>query len=247
MKSIVVVTGGTRGIGAACVKHFCEKGATVAFCSRTEKEIKSFTDSLQQNGCNLHWGAVCDVSKPDQVKNFIQFVYNKFSRIDILIHNAGIGRFGAIDSLSLKDWRDVINIDLDGTYYVCREVMQLMKKQNFNPRGYILNIGSIAQQLRVPGAAAYAAAKGAQRIFTDYLFEEGRSQDILVSYLAIGSVNTDFSKRTPDKTGWKITPEEVAHFIYKLVSDFRSNYGYCIPYCEMRVRRPLFINEGKKE
>lgn len=243
----MVVTGGTRGIGAACVKHLCDLRATVAFCSRSQEDCERYSRELRAQGFSDQTGLACDVSRPEQVKSFFRAICDEYGRIDVLIHSAGIGRFGKIDELTLEQWNEVIEINLNGSFYVCQEAMRLMQKRESSPRGYIICIGSNSHRFYVPGSAAYAAAKDAQRILAEHLFEEGRMQDILVSYLAIGSVDTSFSLRHLDTTGWKILPADVAQFAGKLIADFRENHRYCIPFCEMRVRKPFATGQGRKE
>lgn len=112
------------------------------------------------------------------------------------------------------------------------------------PKGWILTIGSLSYRMYVPGNAAYASAKAAQKTLADHLFQEYREKEgILGTFLAIGSVNTGFSTRTPD-TGWKMQPGEIAVAAGKLAELAFASPNLCVSYAELRVRRPLPRTEG---
>jgi NAD(P)-dependent dehydrogenase (short-subunit alcohol dehydrogenase family) len=241
----VVVTGGARGIGRAIVDGFTARGSHVAFCSRSREELETATADLSRRNPGRVFSALCDVRSMDAVKGFLDAACERHERIDVLIHNAGIGRFGPIATLSEADWRDVIDIDLTGTFFIFQEALARMRTNSTCPKGIVITIGSLSHRTYVQGNAAYASAKAAQRVLADYLFEESRADGIVATYLAIGSVNTTFSRRTPD-TGWKIQPAEVADAVVRLAELAYTAPHLCLSYAELRVRRPLSV-EGRKE
>jgi NAD(P)-dependent dehydrogenase (short-subunit alcohol dehydrogenase family) len=244
-KKVAVVTGGGRGIGRAILDVFTSHGMRVAFCSRTKDELEKVKRELQSVNPGRIYSAECDVRNPQLVHAFMEAVSARFGRIDIMIHNAGIGRFGKISELSSDDWRDVIDIDLNGSFYVIKDVFGRMLNNPKLPKGYIVTIGSLCHRMPVAGNVAYASAKAAQKVLADYLFEEARKKDVLSTYLAIGSVNTTFG-RTRD-TGWKIQPREVAEVVMNMTEMAFSAPHLCLSYAELRVRHPMIKRMVGKE
>lgn len=238
----VVVTGGSKGIGRAVVDLLVKHGARVAFCCRDARALDRLAKDYA--GANILCRC-CDVREHEQVISFLSDVQKAFDGIDVLINNAGIGRFNPVADFSFLDWHDVFRTNLDGPFYFCREFAESVQSKTGQERGYIVNIGSLCHRTYVPGNAAYSAAKAALRVFTDYLFEELREKGVFVSYLAIGSVRTSLSPRHRDNAAWKIAPEDVARFVFKLVEEYFLDPSYCMSYCELRVRTPLRVTANK--
>jgi len=148
----------------------------------------------------------CDVRDLLAVERAVGTAKEKFGRIDILINNAGVGRFGPIDELRKEDWDELMDTNVTGLYHVTREVVPIMKKQG---SGHILNIASIAGLLGNPNLGGYNASKFAVRGLTEALFKELRDFGIKVSGLYPGSVATNFSGSSHRAT-YKMDPAEVA-------------------------------------
>lgn len=232
-----IVTGGTRGIGRATVELLLRHGARVAVCSRSEADLERMREEVSPGTADRLFCRVCDVRSDEEVRRFVAEACDRFGPTDVLVNNAGVGRFNPVTETSTEDWLDMVDIDLNGTFYFSREVCRKMKGNDRSPKGYIINVGSICHRFYVPGNCGYAAAKAAQKTFSDYLFEECRADDILVTYLAVGSVDTTFSTRNPGGH-WKMTSEEVAGVVWKLIDDADAGNHYCMSYCEMRLRAP---------
>ncbi|MFH2122019.1 MAG: 3-oxoacyl-[acyl-carrier-protein] reductase [Pseudomonadota bacterium] len=184
----VIVTGASRGLGRAISLAFLSAGAQVIgiYGSNSDaaihfaEECKQFGDRLQ-----LHQ---CDVSDSRQVEEFFRQVENEFDTIDILINNAGIRRDGLLALMDSKDWKQVIDINLTGTFNMSKQAVLLMMKQKY---GRIINITSPVAHLGFAGQANYAASKAGQIGMTKSLAKETARKKITVNCVSPGFIATD--------------------------------------------------------
>ncbi len=187
----VLVTGGSRGIGAAAVKLFARFGADVAFNYNKNYRLSEEVAAA----CEGYKGTVlfdeCDVSDYQEVQGFVHKVISKLGKIDILVNNAGIWEYDRIDEMPVDHWRRTMQINLDSVYYFTHFVVKHMKEKNI--RGNIVNISSTAGQRGEAFHSHYAATKGAIISFTKSLASELGDDRIRVNSVAPGWVNTDMS------------------------------------------------------
>ena len=211
-KKIVLVTGGTKGIGRAIAESLVKAGARVAITARHEDEIASAVSQLNTLGAGTAVGYVCDVRDYEQVKS----VFARLDGIDILINNAGVGIFASVESMSVKDFRSVLETNVFGVFYCCHEAIPLMKQRG---GGYIINISSLAGANAHPQMAAYNASKFGLNGFSEALMQEVRHDGIKVSYIMPGSVNTEFGGDEPDdQKSWQLQPSDIAEVVMDLLS-----------------------------
>src|SRR5690606_10650670 len=150
---VAVITGGAQGIGFAIAKRFVASGAKVVLWDMNAELLNSATAELGAAASSV----TVNVANYDQVAAAVAETEKAQGRIDILVHSAGIaGKNAPLDEYELDEWRRVIDIDLNGAFYVNRAVLSGMKARNY---GRIVNIASIAGKEGNPNAAAYAAAK----------------------------------------------------------------------------------------
>ncbi len=222
---IAVVTGGTRGIGRAIVDRLLAEGASVAFCGRSAESVQKMAASSQA------YGETADVSKPEDVRRFFQSVDTKFGGMDILINNAGIGIFRSVGDLTLEDWHKTLDLNLSGVFYCSKEALA-----RFKPRGggYIINISSLAAKNAFAGAAAYNASKFGLAGFSEAMMLDHRYDNVRVSDIMPGSVNTEFAANAADAS-WKIAPEDVAQVVVDLL---RTSPRTLVSRVEMRPAKP---------
>jgi len=152
-----VVTGGSKGIGAAIVRRFMEDGAAGVAILEYDYELAGKTAGLIDPTGEKVLAINCDVSIEDQVAAAIQTVMEKFKRIDILVNNAGITKDAMFHKMTNDAWNDVINVNLNGTYYTCKYVVPIMRERSY---GRIVNIASVSA-FGLAGQANYSASKGA--------------------------------------------------------------------------------------
>lgn len=206
-----IVTGGTKGIGRAITQALLGEGVSVCIAARKRTEIDAAIKEL--GGPTI--GFVCDVRNHDQVKALIDYTARELGGLDILVNNAGIGSFETVAETSPEDFRAVLETNLFGVFYCCREVIPEMRRRG---GGYIINISSLAGANPHPRMAAYNASKFGLNGFSEALMQEVRHDNIKVSYIMPGSVNTEFGGDTAsDEKSWQLTPQDIAHVVIDLL------------------------------
>src|SRR3989338_4026649 len=196
---IALVTGGSRGIGAAIVKRFLKEGATVHFTYRAALDEAEKTAALGSEGKVFYFA--CDGRDKKDVERAVERVMAKEDRIDILVNNAGIIRDGLFLTMRDEDWSDVLDTNLGSTYFFSKAAAKQMLMQR---QGRIINISSIVGELGGFGQANYAASKGAVNALTKSLASEFASRNITVNAVAPGMVATDMSSAVRSALGEKI-------------------------------------------
>ena len=220
-----IVTGASRGIGAAIARKLCEAGANVALCSRSAEAVAAIADTLNSEGYTAI-STAADISKKVDVEALIKTVLDRFSQIDILVNNAGITRDTLLMRLQDEDWDAVLQTNLTGTMYCTRAVMRPMLRQR---SGRIINISSVIGIMGNPGQASYAAAKAGIIGFTKTIAREVGVRGITVNAIAPGFITTDMTAQMPQQNQEQLrgliplrrfgSPEDVADAVYFLASD----------------------------
>jgi 3-oxoacyl-[acyl-carrier protein] reductase len=220
-----IVTGASRGIGAAIAHRLCETGANVVICSRSADAIAQVADTLQGKGHTVH-AMVADVSEKTDVEALIEKTISQFSQIDILVNNAGITRDMLLMRLKDEDWDAVLQTNLTGTMYCTRAVLRPMIRQK---SGRIINISSVIGLMGNAGQASYAAAKAGILGLTKTTAKEVGTRGITVNAIAPGFITTDMTAKIPEEFQKKLLeliplqnfgiPEDVADAVCFLASD----------------------------
>ncbi|MGI8669823.1 MAG: SDR family oxidoreductase [Aridibacter sp.] len=211
---VAVVTGGTKGIGKAIAEKLLQNGAKVFICARDKSEIKRTLEHLSRFG--KVDGEICDVRSETQVKMMLDECERIFGGVDILINNAGVGFIGeTIEEMPPDKFRQTLETNLFGVFYTCHYAIPIIKERG---GGYIINISSLAGQNAHPKMAAYNASKFGLNGFSESLMQEVRHDDIKVSYICPGSVNTHFGDDEPsDEKSWQLQPEDIAQTVLDLL------------------------------
>lgn len=185
---VVIVTGGTRGIGKAIVKEFAKQGADVAFnYIRNEQSAIALKEEIEKEGRRaLIFKS--DVNNYDDMKLMVEDVKNKFGRLDVIVNNAGILRDKALMLMGKNDWDEVISTNLSGTFNLTRAAIVTFLKQK---SGIIVNISSVAGLIGMPRQVNYSASKAGIIGFTKALAKEVGPYNIRVNAIAPGFTNTD--------------------------------------------------------
>lgn len=203
-----VVTGATRGIGLAIARSLLEAGANVAICGRSQSGIDRAVQELNA-GADRVLGFVADVRHREQVTTFIEHVSHQFGRLDILVNNAGVGIFRPVAELEFEEWHTVLDTNLSGVFYCCREALPLMMRGG---GGSIINISSLAGRNPFAGGAVYNASKFALNGFSEAMMLDHRHDNIRVTCIMPGSVATGFGAGA-SAGDWKIAPEDIADIV----------------------------------
>jgi 3-oxoacyl-[acyl-carrier protein] reductase len=226
---VAIVTGGSRGIGKAVVELLADLGAQVVVNYVKDDEAAEATVNAARGRGVEAFSFRADVANPVEVKELIEATIERFRRIDILVCNAGIWEGAPLENMSEELWDRTMDINLKGTWTVCRAVVSQMKKQR---SGKIVILTSTAGQRGEANYSNYAASKGAQIAFTKSLAEELGEWGINVNAVAPGWVDTemteealgDLKKRQQIANtiplGKIATPEDIAAPIVFLCSDW---------------------------
>jgi 3-oxoacyl-[acyl-carrier protein] reductase len=194
----VVVTGGSRGLGAGLVDAFLAAGDSVSTCSRSRSELVEQWESDPANVGRFSYSAV-DLADREQVREFIRRVVAEHGRIDVLVNNAGMANDGVLATMGDDDLDQVIDLNLRGTLTVTKAVVRRMLVQG---EGRIINISSIVGLSGYRGLAVYSATKAALDGMTRALARELGSRGITVNSVAPGYVSTEMSHGlTPEDLG----------------------------------------------
>jgi short-subunit dehydrogenase len=198
-QKIAVVTGVSKGIGFEAVKALLEKGARVFGLGRN--------NSIEHPNYTF---ISCDVSNAQSVEDAFTQVYEQTGdQVHILLNNAGLGYFGLLEEMPLTEITEMMNTNVSGTIYCCRQVLPKMKAQEY---GHIINIASTAALEGMPQVAAYCASKWAVKGLSESLFKEVRDYKVKVTCLYPGSVKTDFFRNSPgiQPHDYMLMPEDIA-------------------------------------
>lgn len=203
---VAVVTGVSRGIGKACVEALLKQEVKVAGWGLRKTE---FTHP------DFHF-INCNVKDPSAVEAAFKETIEKFSTINILINNAGLGYFGKIEEMSLEHWHEMFAVNVHGVFYCLKNVIPVMRKQK---SGHIINISSIAGNTPVVEGAGYSATKAAVKAITHSVYREVRSDSIKVTAIYPGSTNTDFFQNFSNamRAEDMINPKDIADSIIHLL------------------------------
>jgi NAD(P)-dependent dehydrogenase (short-subunit alcohol dehydrogenase family) len=227
---IALITGGGRGLGRAIALAFADAGADVAVASRTREQLDEVVREIR--GRNRRGIAIeADVTSSASVAQMVETARKEFGRIDVLVNSAGLGWMSRLTQTDDDVWKLIIETNLTGTFYCCRDVARLMVEQK---SGSIINIASVAGVKGPPGLGAYAASKGGVIALTRVLALENVRHNVRVNAIAPGYFRTDMNAAALDdpELGPKIIgripmrragrPEEIGPLAVFLASDQAS-------------------------
>ncbi len=184
---VVLITGASMGIGKALAHAFAAEGARIALAARSLDKLEALSGSLPTESIALR----TDISQPLEASRMIQATVERFGRLDILINNAGVGMIGAMENLIPADVEKLLATNCLGPLCAMQAAIPVMRGQG---GGQIINIGSVASLLPVPGIGIYSGTKFALRALSDALRLELKKDGIHVLLVCPGRVENDFSR-----------------------------------------------------
>ena len=229
MGRVILVTGGSRGIGRSIALAFAEPGAFVAINYRNgEEAAKGVLGEIRSRGAD---GMIlqADVTDLGQVRFMVSALVSRCNQIDVLVNNAGGNRDGLLAMMDPQDWDSVVDLNLKSVFHCSKVVTRLMMARR---SGVIVNVSSLSGITGLPGQTNYAAAKGGVNAFTRALAQEVARFGLRVNAVAPGLVETEMTAQIPAAQrqrlissipmGRMATPEEVAAVVKFLASDEAS-------------------------
>lgn len=194
---VVVITGASSGMGEATAKLLSRNGYKLVLGARREERLKKIVADIEANGGQAVY-AVTDVTKDNEVENLAKLAIDKFGRIDVWINSAGIMPQSLLAQKKIKDWNNMIDINIKGTLYGIGAALPYMIKQN---NGQIINISSIAGHIVGPMSSVYSATKYAVRAISEGLRQEMAQAhtNVRVTLISPGAVNTELVNSITDE------------------------------------------------
>ena len=183
---VAVITGASSGIGAAIGRAFAQEGAHVVLAARSLEKLKDLSTEIEEAGGSAV-SVETDVTDESSVVSLFEGVAKQYSRLDLLVNNAGTARGGPTEELEFSAWRAVLSVNLDGAFLCSREAFKLMKQQG---KGRIINIGSVSAKMPRIHSAPYTTSKFGLEGLTRSLALDGRPFGISVGVLQPGNTLT---------------------------------------------------------
>lgn len=217
---VAIVTGASRGIGRAIAGELARRGYRLTLLARRPQPLEVAAQELRPLAPEVQ-AFTCDVRDAAQVKSAFQKILGWAGRADVLVNNAGIGGFGAVQELSDEVWDDTLDTNLRGVFLCSRAVAPQMIRQR---SGHIINISSLAGKNFFAGAAAYCASKWGLMGLSYCMAEDLRGYGIRVSVICPGSVHTEFSPHAGKDPQKMLQPEDVARTVGWLLEQAPTSF-----------------------
>ncbi len=183
---VVLITGGSRGLGLVLAREFAAEGARIAICARDGEELAAAREDLESRGAEV-FDAICDVRNQADVEELIEDVKTRFGQIDVLVNNAGVIQVGPLEEQTQKDFEDAMAIHFWAPFYAMQAVLPEMRERGM---GRIINISSIGGKIAVPHLAPYCASKFALVGLSSAMHVELARENIFVTTVCPGLMRT---------------------------------------------------------
>lgn len=219
---VVLVTGGGSGIGEECAKKFAKAGAKVVICDNQEDRVRKVKQEIEGSvvACKL------DVTDYNNVVKMINFIKEKFGRIDIIVNSAGICKLMPLDKMDITLVDNLVDINLKGTIYMCKAIEDILKEQKY---GKVINMSSIAGRLCDGSSNVYAATKAGIMGFTTAYAREMAEYNVNVNSILPGIVRTNM---------WEGLLDDFTNKEESIREDTFTNFTNTIP-----MKRPQSVED----
>ncbi len=197
---VALVTGASRGIGRKVAEELASHGAYVVLASRSQAEVEAAAQEIREKGGEA-LAVQMDVGQIDQVRSALSSIKDQVEKVDILINNAGIARDNLLLRMKDEEWCQVLRTNLDGLFFVTREVIAGMVRQRY---GRVINITSVVAQMGNPGQVNYVSSKAGIIGFTKALAREVASRNITVNAIAPCFIQTDMTTEKGQKEKYEL-------------------------------------------
>ena len=201
---IVVITGGSSGIGESTARYLAKLGATIVLGARRANRLDAIVKDIQASGGKA-LSVPVDVTRRAEVEGLVQKAVDTYGRIDVLVNNAGTMPIAPLALLKVDEWERMIDINIKGVLYAVAAALPHMQKQK---NGHFINIASVfGIKVFAPGGTVYCATKAAVRTLTEGLRMETHADKIRCTIISPGAVDSELKKSTSDKNSSKMVNE----------------------------------------
>ncbi|TNE43550.1 MAG: SDR family NAD(P)-dependent oxidoreductase [Deltaproteobacteria bacterium] len=256
---VVVITGGSTGIGASAAHQFAAEGAHVVLNARGQKALDEVAQAINDKGGSASTFAA-DVGDMESCKNLIQNTVETYGRLDVLVNNAGVHHRGPLTNHDAEAFATMVDVNLRAPIVLTRLALPHLQKV---PRGAVVNVASLAGRICLPDTAVYSSTKFGMRAFSRALSEELRETSVSVSVVSPGPVDTGFIMSDIDEVAditfsqTMSTADQVAALVLDCAADgkpertipqmggFLTNLGYLLPGV-YRMLRPMMQRKGRR-
>lgn len=236
MSKIVLITGASRGIGAAIAECFAKEGySLIITCSKSADALFDLKKSLEERYHISILASVGNIGDPDYVCQLFAEIKETFGSVDVVINNAGISHIGLLTDTSFEEWNTIIQTNLSAVFYTSKLAIPYMLSKQ---AGKIINISSVWGNIGASCEVAYSASKGGLNTFTKALAKELAPSNIQVNAIACGCIDTAMNQcfSAEERTALEEeipagrfgTPEEVAKLVFSLATDHNYLTGQII-------------------
>lgn len=192
---VVVITGGSKGLGKSMAEAFASAGADLVLTSRNQGQVELAAEEIAEKFGRKAMGIKADVTSPGQVERTVSTAVDEFGKIDVLVNNAGINTRAPIEELKVEQFEEVMAINVKGPWMMCRAIAPHMKKAKY---GRVINISSTLGAVGLPGRSPYASSKGAVTMMTRVLALEWAEFGITVNAINPGPFLTEMNLAIAD-------------------------------------------------
>ncbi|MEQ1588555.1 MAG: SDR family oxidoreductase [Cyclobacteriaceae bacterium] len=211
---VVLITGGSRGIGYGIAEALVRQHGRVAITSRSQKSADEAAAQLNKLGNGPVIGIEADVRDFNSQQKAIDLVLKTWGQLDVVVANAGLGYFGSVETITVEQWKETMDTNLTGVFYSVKASVAALKQS----KGYLITIASLAGTNFFEDGAAYNASKFGLVGFTQAAMLDLRKYGIKVATIMPGSVATEFNAHVPSpQDAWKIQPEDIGQLVVDLL------------------------------
>src|SRR5690554_2027900 len=212
---VALITGGSKGIGLGVAQSLIRAGVNVAITARNQEQVESAAAQLTAEGPGKAIGLACDVRDFGQQSEVVARTVAEFGKLDVVIANAGVCGYAAVDEMELDTWHNIIDTNLPGVFYTVKATVDELKRNE----GYLITIASLAGTNCFERGSAYNASKFGLVGFTQAVMLDLRKYGVKTTTIMPGSVATYFNENEPaEKDAWKIQPEDIGEMVLYLLN-----------------------------
>lgn len=192
---VALVTGASSGIGEATAELLADEGASIVLAARRSEDLNALADRIETAGGDA-LPVETDVTDEDQIRELIDTIEEEYGRLDVLINNAGVMLLSPIESADTDDWEQMLDVNVLGLMDTTQAALPLLKESE---AGHVVNLSSVAGRKAYAGSGAYNASKFGVTAFSEALRQETLDDDIRVTSIEPGVVDTELQEHIPDE------------------------------------------------